>query len=240
MEPIPPAQETVNQPVQQPVVPQSSRPPFLPILAVTLLLAVVGTGAYYLGKNSSNTSFKVEDAPVIAQPSPTVMPSKVVDEVSITQPSPTIDETANWKMYTNSSEFTFKYPSDWSIASIPTNFGYISLRSPDYVLNTEGIETLETGVELMVFTDTTTETSIDNKFEKDQFAGQIANSKTTTSVDGQRAIQYDYSYENTQATDTIFIKNGLSYLIKLKYPDSNTKNKYLSTYQGILESFKGL
>lgn len=154
-------------------------------------------------------------------------------------------DISNWRTYTTSSEFTFKYPSDWTITPDTYKYDYVSLRSPDYSVNTDGIETLDKGVELMIYTETTPEASIDKKFEQDRFAGQIANSKTYTTVYGQRAIQYDYSYENTQATDTIFIKRlndsvGMHYLIKLRYADSNAKSKYWSTYLSILESFKGL
>jgi hypothetical protein len=113
MEPNSPTQETIaTQPIQQPVVPQSPRPPLLPILAVTVLLTVVGTGAYYLGKNNS---FTPNDSPVVVQLSPTVNPSNVVDEISVTQPSPAIDETVNWEKYTfRAVSLEFRLPPELS------------------------------------------------------------------------------------------------------------------------------
>lgn len=239
MEPNNPTQETTpEQYPQQPVTEQpiKQKGVLLPVIGGVFLIVVVGAGAYYLGITKSSTQPVTKDA----TPTSSLQPSPTISTISPTATQPSTDQTANWKMYTSSSEFTFKYPSDWTITPDTYKYNYISLRSPDYSVNTEGIETLDKGVELMIYTETTTETSIDKKFEQDKFAGQIANSKTYTTVDGQRAIQYDYSYESTQATDTIFIKNGMHYLIKLRYADSNTKSKYWSTYLGILGSFKGL
>lgn len=238
MEPNNQTQELIPNPYSQ--QPAKQKGFFLPVIGIVLLLIIVITGSYYLGtqKNQSRPKSVQETMNYIPTPSstPTSYPSPT--------PIPSV-ETDNWKVYTNSSEFAFKYPSDWAITPNTYKYDYVSLRSPDYSVNTEGIETLDKGVELMIYTETTTEKSIDKKFEQDRFAGQIANSKTYTTVDGQKAIQYDYSYENTQATDTIFIQNltdsvGMHYLIKLRYADSNAKSKYWSTYLSILKSFEGL
>lgn len=87
------AQET-QPPTQSPL---SFKPVYLLLIIIFLLL--IGGGAYYVNNQS-----KI----VISTPQPT----------STSQPTP-VDETANWKTYTNQRVgFSIKYPINWDVKSI--------------------------------------------------------------------------------------------------------------------------
>src|SRR3990167_6074629 len=87
-------------------------------------------------------------------------------------------------------------------------------------------------------TQKTTQNSIDDIFNSDPLAPDIAFNKTFTTVDGQRAIQYDYSYEGHVATMTIFTKNGIYYTVKFRYVDKNGKQALWNDYVKLLTSFR--
>lgn len=235
-EQLQPAQSPEQNP---PVVnPPSHKPGNLLIpTGVVIAILVVGFGAYYLGTQRNQS---------ITQPQQII--SKPTTTPSVAQASPTSSPTSdsNLKSYTHpTANYSFSYPSNWKlefqqpVAGLENDLQLdLTIKSPDYALTTEGIEYLEKGVEVVIYRSKTNETSIDNKFETDRFAGQIASSKTSTTVNGQKAIQYDYSYESTQATDIIFIKNGVYYLVKLKYADMQAKNQNSPLYSNLLKSFK--
>lgn len=70
------------------------------ILIVILILAVLGSGAYLLGKSAT----KPQNPVVVQTPKPIITP----------QASSVSDETAEWKIFTdNERGFLFKYPSNW-------------------------------------------------------------------------------------------------------------------------------
>ncbi|EKD64754.1 MAG: hypothetical protein ACD_50C00309G0005 [uncultured bacterium] len=99
-----------TDPIQQPSVPQSSphsSKTFI-ILIVVILIAAVGMGGYFLGANQNQ---------VVQPPTQPIVPA--------TQFSPTpVDETANWKTYTNTKVgFRIKYPSRYSKPTVPGSDG---------------------------------------------------------------------------------------------------------------------
>lgn len=105
---------------QQPISEQPGRQKgfLLPIIGVILLIVIVSSGAYYLGRIKSTTSPKIEKVTPTLQPSSTVSPI-----------SPTIDPTTNWKVYKNTIyKFELRYPSNWSLKEKTTEV------SPDFVV----------------------------------------------------------------------------------------------------------
>lgn len=96
------------QPEPQPVVAPASGAKksnfFLLGLGAVAFLAIGLAGGYFLFANKAQPTNTVTNTPnQVVQASPTVM-----------QPSPTVDETANWKTYSNSTlNISFKYPQDW-------------------------------------------------------------------------------------------------------------------------------
>lgn len=112
----PPAQEFYHPPVAQtppaghpfPLPNNPSEPNHSPhhhmflrwmvflILGILVLAVLLGGGAYVLMKAKAPVSTPI---PVVSKPTPTP-----------------VDETANWKTYTNSThKFSFKYPSGWNV-----------------------------------------------------------------------------------------------------------------------------
>lgn len=229
-QPFPPAPQPpasiINPPPEQPSPPNRS---WLKWIVLIILISLLSSTATYLVLQSQRQPPSPAEVSTKAGPSPT----------------PTLDETTNWKTYTNTAlNYSLIYPPTWKlelqqpIEGIRPQESLVNIKSPDYTLTTEGIETLSDGVQISVHTDKTTEISIDTQFEKDRLAVQIASNKTTTIVDGAKAIQYDFSYENTQATHTIFIKNGVAYSINFVYADVKAKNANFPVYLNILKSFK--
>lgn len=98
--PLPPQPEVA--PV--PPAPRNSKP--LLILVILVLLLAVGVGGLILGK-SLNTS-RLPAQPTVA-PVPTQIPTLAVDE------------TINWKAYTNKN-LSFSYPDKWEVGT-EQNFG---------------------------------------------------------------------------------------------------------------------
>lgn len=101
--PTVPPQIPVNPPANQPVKTSSSSKPILIILFVVGLIALSSLGTYFIVKSQvkpqapASSSSPVSSSSVQASPTPSV-----------------IDETANWKTYTNTKyNYSFKYPQDW-------------------------------------------------------------------------------------------------------------------------------
>jgi len=102
--------QPVTQPIAPPVPeqPAQSKPKFskwiIAVVVVLLLLIVGGVSAYVLNKVSVKKVL----------PSPT--PVAIVSQMPTA--TPILDPTANWKAYTG-TEYSFKYPLDWKIVTIP-------------------------------------------------------------------------------------------------------------------------
>lgn len=101
--------DNLNPPIQEPPLATSVNPVFQPssspkqsnniliIVSVAAIALLLGIGGTYLVLNSK----------VQKQIQPTPVPTK-------TQISPTLDETANWKTYTNTKlNFSVRYPETW-------------------------------------------------------------------------------------------------------------------------------
>ncbi|OGH16851.1 MAG: hypothetical protein A3H50_01190 [Candidatus Levybacteria bacterium RIFCSPLOWO2_02_FULL_37_10] len=93
--------------------PPSPKKPFmfskilLPIVIIMVLLAA--TGGTYLALNAKNKPQSVAPKAI-----PTTAPTPLPTEASAKAGTP-IDETANWKTYTNNNGFSIKYPASWII-----------------------------------------------------------------------------------------------------------------------------
>ncbi|MEK7502554.1 MAG: PsbP-related protein [Patescibacteria group bacterium] len=97
---------TAPQPVTPPPPPKS----FLSnkiILLIVILLILLGLGGTYLALNSKPQS----------KPTSGITPTPLPTEVSA-KAGTSIDETANWKTYTNTKyDYSIKYPQSWNIQS---------------------------------------------------------------------------------------------------------------------------
>ncbi len=101
---------------------------FLPILGVIVLILVVGTGAYYFGKNSNNTTIETSESPSQSPQLFDTSQKQVAPAIS-----PTVDETANWKTYVDKkNQFSFKYPSNGHVETEQVSVVYIATNNKPY------------------------------------------------------------------------------------------------------------
>ncbi len=139
--------------------------------------------------------------------------------------------------------YSIEYPADWTggLKEIPEDivqdYQDFSIESPDHQIS-EGFPLLEQGAEFLIRVEKTRYSTIDDIFEEDPLAPEIAFDKMTTTVDGIEAIQYDTSYEGHRATTTIFTKNGDYYAVKYRYVDDDSRGNNWDDYRRLLSSFK--
>lgn len=220
-------QNPVSQPVQ---IPEKPKVKYLLIgLVILVCFVIFGIGGYYLGTQKKSPSSLTTETPYPTNlPPPTTQPSVI---------------TNGWIKFTHPAiGYSFDYPTNWkgSMQEIPEgikqDYQDFNIESPDHKIS-EGYPVLEQGAELFIRAEKTTKNSIDDIFNSDPLASDIASNKTFTTVDGQRAIQYDYSYEGHVATMTIFTKNGIYYTVKFRYVDKNGKQALWNDYVRLLTSF---
>src|SRR3989339_244136 len=139
--------------------------------------------------------------------------------------------------------YTFRFPANWQeiVHPIPPGakqkYEDVSVRTLDYKIS-DGYPVMESGAEFWIHAVETDKTNIDEQFNNESpLVKQLAQNKISAIVDGQAAIQYNYSYEGTMATQTIFIKNGLFYTLRFRYPDETAKNSFWPDYLNFLASF---
>jgi hypothetical protein len=104
---------------QAPIEPKKSFPKWLLIIAGVILLTLLLTGTYMLGRNQSQKS-TLKPTATQAAVTPTTMVTSIptittVPTIAVSL-SPELNYTANWKTYTNSANlFTLKYPALFTV-----------------------------------------------------------------------------------------------------------------------------
>ena len=190
------------------------------ILIGLAIIGIVGSGAYFLGKNSSKSEVvnpptqkacteegkQCPDGSYVSRSGPNCEFAGCPNSL----PSP-IDETANWKTYTNIEYgFSFKYPKEWSYTAIffdggGTGVGFYSdetKKEKQLTVNILGNENF------------------------DILARRIDLTSPETVIDGYRTLKYETG---------VYIRLNSSEILSIyrsQYPDTNS---YL---KGILSTFK--
>jgi hypothetical protein len=136
------------------------------------------------------------------------------------------------------NDFTFEYPSNWKIQDNYSNYQNIYVYSPDYKQSTDGIIILEDGAAISFVVKDTDYTDLETYFSSDPLLSKIAQNKIDTTVDSQKSIQYDFSYEATTATDTVFINDGKLYILRMSYYDNTGKLNHWNEYKKFVDSFQ--
>lgn len=140
-------------------------------------------------------------------------------------------------------KYSLLYPSSWTgeLQEIPPGSKLIYQEflafSPDFQMSQEGMPVLEKGTSILVQASTPIAQTAEEQFNKNTMLKSMAKNVKNSSVAGNPAIQYDYSFEGIVATDTVFISNNIYYLIRLRYPSEKNKETYLPIYSSLLESF---
>lgn len=166
---------------------------------------------------------------------------------TVTEAPPTTVSPDKIKIYENPTlRYTFRYPSDWEGGGItrptmrPTREEYFQITSPDYkILDTaDGIFYIDKGSQILVDTESTLETSVDNLLNKDIRRKELARNIINVVVDGQQGLQYEYTDQKILGTTTMFIKNGVAYSITFNYANQDERKNRWSIYQNLINSFK--
>lgn len=158
-----------------------------------------------------------------------------------TNQTPTSDNRAKFTHPT--AGYSLRYPADWKggLVTVPGgvegNFNDFRIESPDHKVATQ-YPVLEQGGEMTVSAYKTTAANIADAYKSDQLAAKIDRNKVSTKVDGQEAIQADYSYEQINATKTVFVKDGVFYQVSVRYVDEKGKQALAAEYAKLLASFK--
>src|SRR3989338_410400 len=116
---IPPIPQTPSSPpIPPPPAGGTPKFPLFPILAGILLMILVATGTFFLGKSQNN-----QNASIPSTPSP--LPSEALAKEG------TPDPTDNWETYINTKyKYQFKYPSDFKIFDESADRIYINNNLP--------------------------------------------------------------------------------------------------------------
>ncbi len=197
---------------------------FAPILILVgiLVIALVGGGAYYFGTKKAPA--QQTSQPVTApEPMTQQLPTSPVPDAS---PVPTgIDETANWKTYTNSiGKYEFKYPENIQLTEVGYNRGEFVILQ---IKSNEGIQ---------IDIRTKPEISLDDWLKKhNQSSGFDILSSKELLVDGVRAIQIHTSSigmggEREEGNSVYMIANGRLFQIA-NGSTEEILNKILSTFK---------
>lgn len=221
----------------------------IPIFIIAILF-LIGIGAYFYARNSYLSSLKstqqacTEDARICPDGSSVGRTGPNCDfapcPTSVTPSAmPTTQQVPakGYALYTNSiAHYKVEYPNNWSGGTSKTNRNDFSINSPDYKMNS-GYPYLETGASLAIYATSSRATDLKQYINNDPLLKQIAKNVIETTLAGLPAIQFDFSYEGTNATMTIAIDGNITYNVRFNYADSQTKAKYLPLYQHMLDTF---
>ena len=241
-----------NESQQSPVVNQTIRPQnnkllkSIPYVITAVVLMVVGAFGFWLyqGAVLKQNESKVKEA----SEKLTILPSaEIPTSPPTSEPTQSEKSTAQDGFITYEHPrlgYTLKYPENWNgrTEKIPEGINQkyedFIAESPDYKLSTEGYPILEKGAMMFIRAEETTDTDIDAYFDSTPLAREIAKNKKYFTLNSNKGIQYDYSYEGWNATDTVTISNGVVYLIKLRYVDDSEKQLFWKNYIDLLNSLK--
>lgn len=207
-----------QQPIQ-PEIPQNSKFSFFKSAKVwpiiVLLILLIPTGTYLLGKNQSSKQIST------IQSSPT--------------PTPTPDPTANWKTYSDSKYgFSLKYPSEYLISEV--NNGIFFSKSPeekvklDACLKQIECNSFSLGIQFTSGSKPTEQSLKDYIIKHDSGDFYTWDSKA---IDGSNALQTEYdAVVGSGKINVTYVVKGTSVL------RIQTQTENISIYNQILSTFK--
>lgn len=213
------------------------------IFAILFGFILSGVAGYILGSQKckqKSDAIEVSDLKESSTPTLQPLPTDTVPETI-----PTTEPENEWTMFTHpTAGYKMGYPTNWTkeLFDIPggssQKYESLSIKSPDYRMFSDGYPFLEKGAQFFIQINITDYSTIDEIFNNNPLAPQIAFDIKITTVDDLEAIQYDYSYESSRATMTEFTKDNYHYIIKYQYVDDESRQDYWEEYQKLLTSFK--
>ncbi|HDS11673.1 MAG TPA: hypothetical protein ENN77_02090 [Candidatus Wirthbacteria bacterium] len=113
--------------------------------------------------------------------------------------------------------------------------------SPDYLLASaesgyEGIDYLKQGALIIISARPTLSANIREVYDNDEILRLFAQNSRFFEINTFEAIQYDYSFENTNQIVSSFIMDEKLFSIVYKYALGTDPNSYIDTYEALLAS----
>ena len=141
-------------------------------------------------------------------------------------------------------DVTFNIPNGFSVRSIQSGSSadprntYVYVRSSDFVLShTEiGYPFISSGAEFSVSVSKTTDSNVEEYLNRSPLFQQIATQRIDKNINGVRVIQYDMSWEGSNNTAAVFIKEGYVYSVAYGYKDLTVKPQYIKEFGEFLNS----
>lgn len=180
--------------------------------------------------------------------SPTTEANNSVLSATVPLPENTISETPDGLLFTNPElGYTVNIPDGWTqreykslAGSAVQPYRDVIFLSPDYLEdNTDNADlNIEEGASIFIRGTDTVYNSIEERFANNVVAKRVATNVTRLNIHGVPAIQYEYELTGENVTNLTLIKDGIWYLIKFQYADSEAEVKYENVYKSVISSFK--
>lgn len=190
---------------------------FVPIfILIGVVIITVLFGAYFSGKLPIKPSITQTQVSV----TPTAQPAR-------------LDETANWKTYTDTeNRFTLKYPLEWSVEE---NTNSNSWKSADYKVSNTG--NIVSGQEIVLFVDQNpTGKSIKDWWGTDN-TDYIVSNKISFNTDGYNSIKYNLSAPGGAVYGVLIDKSGEVFRFEA-YATTEKTPSIIKILNQILSTFK--
>ena len=205
------------------------------VVIVVVLLIIVGTLAYWLGKNASTDD----------QTTLTPVATGSVDMLTATAPADdsattTTDVTADWKTYTNDTYgVSFKYPKSWTISdNIPINLSDSKESSPTEYLQVSDQSSTQKPI-LSIWVNPTGFGPFfpDKEYSFNTDKGQMIVDKVTTpDYSNQQGMGDPPNADGVEFISGQSSYKGFNYLLFFQYVSGNTDLE--QTYRQILSTFQ--
>ena len=180
--------------------------------------------------------------------SPTTEANNSVLSATVPLPENTISETPDGLLFTNPElGYSVNIPDGWTqreykslAGSAVQPYRDVIFLSPDYLEdNTDNADlNIEEGASIFIRGTDTVYNSIEERFANNVVAKRVATNVTRLNIHGVPAIQYEYELTGENVTNLTLIKDGIWYLIKFQYADSEAEVKYENVYKSVISSFK--
>lgn len=217
--PVQSIQTESPQPIEpSPVPPRQKMPMIVGIILLFVLLLLLGTGSYIMNMKKS------EPTKTIVQP-PTPSPTTIPTTPPLVSPASTTSVSAKSKTYTN-SDFTFMYPSIWSLD--PNN----PLQLTNSQSNDDDTTPTMSWLDIIINNKSTTEMLqefgvIDTKKQT------LLDKNPATTIMGKSGIGGAIPYIATITTN-----NNKTYTIKLTTDEETLSSTTLSEFDQIVSTFR--
>ncbi|MEN9407916.1 MAG: PsbP-like protein [Candidatus Parcubacteria bacterium] len=171
-----------------------------------------------------------------------------VISATIPLPEETITKTPAGLLFTNPElGYTVNIPDGWTqreykslAGSAVQPYRDVIFLSPDYLEdNSDNADlNIEEGASIFIRGTDTVYKTIEERFANNVVAKRVATNVTRLNIHGIPAIQYEYELTGENVTNLTMIKDGIWYLIKFQYADSEAEVKYENVFKSVINSFK--